>query len=477
MLIAPGLLLSGCISASPHDFACGRYFEQIGGTPVLVDYPAAPLLTGLRTDGAADFAATGGDRKMMTITDYKALDDDRRRQAIDMVMAAMAGDEKMDPAAEGPSGGDYDAVLLLSGGGQWGAFGAGFLKAWQDNLAKAYREDGSGPPPGVPDITAVTGISTGALQAVFAAIGDYEGMVEAYTIARQDDVVIDRGDLGALWQGASLDTEPLRQRLKTRLCQPGEEIFPQDPASPRTFACRRLQAIASSDTTLLIGFVNGETGDLQVVNVTQLLANHYPDEQDETAEESLADCVTGVALASAAVPAQLRPVRIDDRAYVDGGVRAAVFTDLVTRAANEIPGEREVFVVRNGPTVMRPAEPSKEEGYATRISEKPTILRVGMQSYTAIVNQNEMSSLAEVARLYGQPYHFASADGFNTPGLNPEPGTCPYPRKEETDETAFNPAFMSCLIEWGRKRYDDMQWSTVREERSGADTSAPAGGE
>jgi predicted acylesterase/phospholipase RssA len=54
-------------------------------------------------------------------------------------------------------------VLALSGGGQWGAFGAGFLKGW--------TQAGDRPA----EFQVVTGTSTGSLQATFAFLGrDYD---------------------------------------------------------------------------------------------------------------------------------------------------------------------------------------------------------------------------------------------------------------------------------------------------------------
>ena len=52
-------------------------------------------------------------------------------------------------------------ILLLSGGGQYGAYGAGFLRGWK------ARADGAP----MPRFDLVTGVSTGALQAPFALIG------------------------------------------------------------------------------------------------------------------------------------------------------------------------------------------------------------------------------------------------------------------------------------------------------------------
>jgi Patatin-like phospholipase len=60
-------------------------------------------------------------------------------------------------------------ILIVSGGGDWGAFGAGFLKGWlkvpaQHPLAK-------------PEFDAVTGVSTGALIAPFAFLGDEQSTI------------------------------------------------------------------------------------------------------------------------------------------------------------------------------------------------------------------------------------------------------------------------------------------------------------
>lgn len=56
-------------------------------------------------------------------------------------------------------------ILLLSGGGQNGAYGAGFLRGWRE------RTDGA-----MPQFDLVTGISTGALQAPFAVLGTQEAL-------------------------------------------------------------------------------------------------------------------------------------------------------------------------------------------------------------------------------------------------------------------------------------------------------------
>ena len=61
-------------------------------------------------------------------------------------------------------------ILIVSGGGDWGAFGAGFLKGWKKVPAQN--------PLAMPHFDAVTGVSTGTLIAPFAFLGDEKSIDE-----------------------------------------------------------------------------------------------------------------------------------------------------------------------------------------------------------------------------------------------------------------------------------------------------------
>jgi hypothetical protein len=78
-------------------------------------------------------------------------------------------------------------ILVISAGGDWGAFGAGLLKGWlrvpaQHPLAK-------------PDFDAVTGVSTGTLIAPFTFLGDEQSIAQIVNLYRnpQADRVKHRG--------------------------------------------------------------------------------------------------------------------------------------------------------------------------------------------------------------------------------------------------------------------------------------------
>ena len=128
-----------------------------------------------------------------------------------------------------------NSLLLLSGGSEDGAFGAGFLSQWA-KLRTAHHDLQPLPPgqphkTGLPRFRVVTGISTGALQASFAFIDDPEALVRSYTILRERDLLrplvsrgLDehpvRGALSLARRGTLATLDPLRDLLDRLLTAP-----------------------------------------------------------------------------------------------------------------------------------------------------------------------------------------------------------------------------------------------------------------
>ena len=80
-------------------------------------------------------------------------------------------------------------VLVLSGGGAFGAFGAGFLEGWGHVVEPGFRR---------PVFDSVSGVSTGALIAPFAFLGTpeaYAEIVELYENPGRDWVRANPGSL------------------------------------------------------------------------------------------------------------------------------------------------------------------------------------------------------------------------------------------------------------------------------------------
>jgi predicted patatin/cPLA2 family phospholipase len=88
--------------------------------------------------------------------------------------------------------------LVLSGGGENGAFGAGVLCGW---TAAGNR----------PNFKIVTGISTGSLIAPFAFLGpEYDSQLKTvYTTITDSDIFQKKSTLTAFWRQSLYDTKPL----------------------------------------------------------------------------------------------------------------------------------------------------------------------------------------------------------------------------------------------------------------------------
>ncbi|MBI3833973.1 MAG: patatin-like phospholipase family protein [Planctomycetes bacterium] len=189
-------------------------------------------------------------------------------------------------------------LLAMSGGGDKGAFGAGFLVGWGESSDESYRR---------PDFDAVTGVSTGALLAPFAFLGTDSSckLVEAFYRHPKKDWVKSRF-LFFLPNHPSFMTLPGLER----------EI---DAAVDDTMI-RAMAAESAKGKALLIAATDLDSG-----------TQHFWDLSDEAAKSLKTgdqDRVRKILLASAAIPAVFPPVIIGDSAYADGGVTANVFLRL-----------------------------------------------------------------------------------------------------------------------------------------------------
>jgi hypothetical protein len=183
-------------------------------------------------------------------------------------------------------------ILIISGGGDWGAFGAGFLQGWQQVPAQH--------PLAKPEFDAVTGVSTGTLIAPFAFLGDAQAIDEIVTLYRnpQPDWVQQRGMLYFLPNNISFDAVPgLEREMRTHI----------------TLAMLRRIAQAGADGRLLA--VNTTDLDTGTSRVFDLVA-----EAQRSVASGEVDRVHNIMLASAGIPGAFPFRMIDNAMYVDGGV-------------------------------------------------------------------------------------------------------------------------------------------------------------
>jgi predicted acylesterase/phospholipase RssA len=181
-------------------------------------------------------------------------------------------------------------LLVISGGGDWGAFGAGFLKGWshvQGALA-------------LPQFDAVTGVSTGALIAPFAFLGDAQALDTIASLYRhpQPDWVKQRWPLYFLPTNISFATVPgLEREMRARV----------DLA-----LLRRIADAHRAGRILLVNTTDIDDGGMWVWDVGR--------EAQRAVETGTVDRVYRILLASAGIPGAFPFREIDGSLYVDGGV-------------------------------------------------------------------------------------------------------------------------------------------------------------
>lgn len=193
-------------------------------------------------------------------------------------------------------------VLAMSGGGDYGAFGAGFLVGWGSVADPRWRR---------PDFDIVTGVSTGALLAPFAFIGTDEACLAVESLYRdpQKDWVLQTGLLFFLPSNPSFMKIPGLER-DLRAVVDAELIAQMAQQS------RAGKGLVISSTDLDLGRQKfWEVGA----------------ESEAAVKDGQYDRVQRILLASAAIPAVFPPVQIGESIYGDGGVTANVFFRLDVR--------------------------------------------------------------------------------------------------------------------------------------------------
>ncbi len=202
--------------------------------------------------------------------------------------------------------------LGLSGGGQWGAFGAGVLKAWTESGTR-------------PEFTGVSGVSTGALIAPFAFLGpDYDDVLEEmYTKYSTDDLIEEKVFSGLVSGDALADTAKLEAII-------AEKVTPEFVA--------KIADEYRKGRILLVGTTDLDAGRPRIWNMGAIAASGHPDAPHLFRQ---------VILASASIPVAFPPALIDvvapdgtvyDEMHVDGGA-----TSQVTFVSPDVPIRQETI--------------------------------------------------------------------------------------------------------------------------------------
>ena len=214
------------------------------------------------------------------------------------------------------------AFLAISGGGDNGAYGAGFLNGW---TAAGTR----------PEFKAVTGVSTGALIAPFAFLGPkYDFVLErVYTQTSQKDIFKKRGLIKGVFGDAMADSRPLAETISAYVNQQLLDEIAAEYAKGRV---------------LLVGTANLDSLEPVIWNMTAIAASKAPNS---------IPLFRSILLASASIPGAFPPVMVDvdvggthyQEMHVDGGTMAQVFFYPPSANIAQLGGTRQrtLYIIRN----------------------------------------------------------------------------------------------------------------------------------
>lgn len=365
-------------------------------------------------------------------------------------------------------------VLLLSGGGQWGAYGAGLFLGMVCKEAVSAAHDPSNMPcleetpgqkrqitdePGAidfasldeMDIGVITGVSTGSLQSLLLSVildrsqmhdtrkAALQQMLDSYAPEKQSDLVDYDGFFAVVLQGSVAGTDALREHVKKVLEKRwgfrDGVLKPDGTYTGPAIPSRRLvDQIGFSPITTMVGVVQGRDGDFKSVNMRRMVREIQPNDGDGNVEptERATDCVLATTLASSAMPVFHQQLRVvssrddgdDDRGVTlfDGGVRRSVF---ISELGNAFQRRYKILATYMGRDLYTMVDEAGRlpKMYVLRngpttsvfneeVNAVDSAIEQAMRAYELLVNELEVGSIASLrlANPYG-PIQLSTADG------------------------------------------------------------------
>jgi predicted patatin/cPLA2 family phospholipase len=297
-----------------------------------------------------------------------------------------------------------NTMLMLSGGGGYGAWGAGLLNGWT-------------PVRGRPIFDVVTGISTGAIIGTFAFLGqpqDDDTLRMLYTQTTPDDVYRTRPLLWALLFSSSLrDTWPFRDLIKQHVTNQ---------------VIDRVAAEGKKQRLFIIGSVDADVGVIRLWDMTEIAMSSDPKRYDRYRR---------LLLASTAYPVLFPPVSIDHTLHIDGGTREQIFGYVVGNAMSHayatlsptLTSKPQAYLIINGQLVV------PRQCVAKRIPA------IGLRALDIALTEGMIGNLYQIRYLLGMTWDL---------NLSMIPNEFPIdPNKDSFDQEQSNQIYQRAL-EWAK---------------------------
>ncbi|MDF1810342.1 MAG: patatin-like phospholipase family protein [Phycisphaerales bacterium] len=309
--------------------------------------------------------------------------------------------------------------LVLSSGGQFGAYSAGFLANWPSKQGRLPR----------PDFDIITGVSAGATVAPFAYLGDevesstgrtyLSRIAEIYRSIDSDDIFQLQPVRGLLF-GNSLASTKRYRNLAMELVT-------------KEMVQKIAEKYDKTGSLLLVGAANLDQGVMKYFDLTKIATTNPAElSMDQKVIE-----IRRAVLASSAVPVFFEPVEISGMMYVDGAAVQGVFlpktTGKIDKVCNRFNLDSRVFVILNDFESVEP------------VCVDDCVPSIGARSLELLLAQNMCMSIKEIeTRIESKPgneFYFSSASRVDLP-LEYKSGV----------GGTFNNGFMNWLADQGRDR-------------------------
>ena len=269
---------------------------------------AAAVAHGVLAAGCT--SVTRPDRNLGELLAARQVEDAEREKAAGELLPAFVERIEAKAAAASKTPGGTPAtidLLIISGGGDWGAFGAGVLKGWGRVAGELAK----------PKFDVVTGVSTGAMIAPFAFLGDDESIERIVRLYRnpQKDWTASRGLLFFLPNNPSFFALPGLEREMRAALDRG--------------MLERIVAEGATGRSLIVNTTNIDLGDMRAWDIVAEAKTALPSHNEEH--------VYGILLASAGIPAIFPARSIGDYLYVDGAITGNILYRARVREDESVP--------------------------------------------------------------------------------------------------------------------------------------------
>jgi predicted acylesterase/phospholipase RssA len=426
LAVAGLLALAGCNQPRPEGaVGCSNdyyAFDRADSGSVLLTHPP---------DYVAHRVGGGGGPGM-----YEVLAD---------AIRAMPGGTARQPA--------YLHILVLSGGGGWGAYGAGFMNGWRAADAAtggAWRNAvGAGyPPQRRSDIDIVAGISTGAAQTPAAYVGASADPAQAadadkrladqYLAITQDQLIHKRfGGTAAVLFSNSLYSVDGLERATDDLVSAYFEKMRDMPAWKRAY----------------VGTVNLDRNRFVVADLKSMV-----DRSPRPATPRARDCLAQSLLASAAVPLAFPPRFIDGNMYADGNVRHGVFASILLGQGDVRAAMSEKHLVAYVSVIINGNQSADSYSTAAQSPVGNGGIDIASAAVSNMLDQVNKDSTYQIendliamfgANAAGNQRYWSRYTYVDNKAIQ----QAPYPECQQTvrapSDLIFDPVFMKCLYRIG----------------------------